>query len=148
MIDNIKRFPNGTAKPFLSPAEYSQLRDDDRFLYNEGIGMTDQLAKDALTETARLSQELDVTNADNIALWLDENAAAAPDYRAWLAVRIVEAHERAVARIEAEALARGRMEGAKAGLDQSVHHVFCHADRVRILDLDPAAIVKGLNDAD
>ena len=153
MIDNIKRFPNGTAKPFLSPAEYSQLRDDDRFLYNEGIGMTDQLAKDALTETARLSQELDVTNADNIALWLDENAAAAPDYRAWLAVRIVEAHERAVARIEAEALARGRMEGAKAmqeavilKLDECCEPCFqCNQN---VTALDPAVIVKGLNDAD
>ena len=32
----IKRFPDGTAKPFLTPHEYAQLRDDDRFLYNEG----------------------------------------------------------------------------------------------------------------
>lgn len=32
----IKRFPDGTAKPFLTPSEYAELRDDDRFLYNEG----------------------------------------------------------------------------------------------------------------
>ena len=32
----IKRFPDGTAKPFLEPHDYAQLRDDDRFLYNEG----------------------------------------------------------------------------------------------------------------
>ena len=32
----IKRFPDGTAKPFLPPSEYAELRDDDRFLYNEG----------------------------------------------------------------------------------------------------------------
>ena len=31
----IKRFHDGRPKPFLSPAEYAQLRDDDRFLYNE-----------------------------------------------------------------------------------------------------------------
>ena len=31
----IKRFPDGRAKPFLPPHEYAQLRDDDKFLYNE-----------------------------------------------------------------------------------------------------------------
>lgn len=31
----IKRFHDGRPKPYLSAAEYAQLRDDDRFLYNE-----------------------------------------------------------------------------------------------------------------
>ena len=32
----IKRFPDGRPKPFLPPDRYAELRDDDRFLYNEG----------------------------------------------------------------------------------------------------------------
>lgn len=46
----------------------------------------------------RFSRELDITNADHIALWLEENL---PEIRGedfsipWLACRIVEAYERA-----------------------------------------------------
>ena len=44
-------------------------------------------------EVERLAHELDVTNADNIALWLEEHL---PDASiAWLSVQIVEAYERA-----------------------------------------------------
>lgn len=47
----------------------------------------------ANAEVERLAHELDVTNADNIALWLEEHL---PDASiAWLAVQIVEAYERA-----------------------------------------------------
>jgi hypothetical protein len=50
-------------------------------------------------ETERLSRELDITNADHIALWLEANTI--PDEPmsqciSWLALQIVEAHERAL----------------------------------------------------
>lgn len=53
----------------------------------------------AVAETNRLQRELDITNADHIALWLEANTI--PDEPmsqciSWLAVQIVEAHERAV----------------------------------------------------
>jgi len=59
----------------------------------------------------------------------------------------------AFARIDVEALARGRMEGAKAmqeavilKLDECCEPCFqCNQN---VTALDPAAIVKGLNDAD
>lgn len=53
----------------------------------------------AVAETNRLQRELDITNADHIALWLEANTI--PDEPmsqciGWLAVQIVEAHERAI----------------------------------------------------
>lgn len=53
----------------------------------------------AVAETNRLQRELNITNADHIALWLEANTI--PDEPmsqciSWLACRIVEAHERAV----------------------------------------------------
>lgn len=49
----------------------------------------------ALAETQRLQNELDITNADHIALWLEANI---PDSSlAWLACRIAEAHEQKLA---------------------------------------------------
>ena len=59
----------------------------------------------AVAETNRLQRELDITNADHIALWIEANTI--PDEpmsqcASWLACRIVEAHEKAQAtRIEA-----------------------------------------------
>lgn len=59
----------------------------------------------ACEETNRLRRELDITNADHIALWIEANTI--PDEpmsqcASWLACRIVEAHEKAQAtRIEA-----------------------------------------------
>lgn len=55
----------------------------------------------AATETQRLQRELDITNADHIALWLEANTI--PDEPmsqciSWLACRIIEAHEAALAR--------------------------------------------------
>lgn len=47
----------------------------------------------ARRETERLSRELDITNADHVALWLEANLGDAS--LGWLAVRIVEAHEAA-----------------------------------------------------
>lgn len=47
----------------------------------------------AAAEVDRLQRELDITNADHIALWLEANMHDSP--LGWLACRIVEAHERA-----------------------------------------------------
>ncbi len=47
----------------------------------------------AHAEVERLQNELDITNPDHIALWLEANL---PDSSlGWLACRIVEAHEAA-----------------------------------------------------
>ena len=47
----------------------------------------------AAAETERRQRELDITNADHIAVWLENHL---PDASiAWLACRIVEAHEAA-----------------------------------------------------
>lgn len=54
----------------------------------------------ANAEVDRLARELDITNADNIALWLEENLSGASI--AWLACRIVEAHEAALAKHRGE----------------------------------------------
>jgi len=61
--------------------------------------MTEDKEKLALAETKRLQRELDITNADHIALWLEANTI--PDEPmsqcvSWLACRIVEAHEAAL----------------------------------------------------
>lgn len=57
----------------------------------------------AAAKTARLEQELNIANADHIALWLEANTI--PDEPmsqciSWLACRIVEAHERALAAMQ------------------------------------------------
>ena len=52
----------------------------------------------AAAETERLERELDITNADHIALWLEANVIPHDALRLclnWIAVQIVEAHERA-----------------------------------------------------
>ena len=62
--------------------------------------MTDNLK--ALSEAARAtvvySRELDITNADHIALWLDSSKPLDTSI-SWLACRIIEAHEIEVAKI-------------------------------------------------
>lgn len=53
----------------------------------------------ASAETDRLERELDITNADHIALWLEANVIPHDALRLclnWLAVQIVEAHEAAL----------------------------------------------------
>lgn len=49
----------------------------------------------AAAETERLTRELDITNADHIALWLEANMENSP--LGWLACRIIEAHETVLA---------------------------------------------------
>jgi hypothetical protein len=51
----------------------------------------------AVAETNRLQRELDITNADHVALWLEANTIQdqpMSQCASWLACRIVEAHER------------------------------------------------------
>lgn len=62
--------------------------------------MTEEQIVAAHVETERLTRELDITNADHIALWLEANMADSS--LAWLACRIVEAHEQAMAAPQAE----------------------------------------------
>lgn len=54
----------------------------------------------ANAKVEHLQRELDITNADHIALWLEANDPYDSD--AWLAVQIVEAFERAINRKSAE----------------------------------------------
>lgn len=54
----------------------------------------------ANAETARLQRELDITNADHIALWLEANDPYEGD--AWLAVQIADAYDRALAKFIAQ----------------------------------------------
>lgn len=54
--------------------------------------------QEAASETARLQRDLDITNADHIALWLEANTIPEEPMSqciSWLACRIVEAHEAA-----------------------------------------------------
>jgi hypothetical protein len=59
----------------------------------------------AIANTKRLQRDLNITNADHIALWLEANTI--PDEPmsqciSWLACRIVEAHELALAKARGE----------------------------------------------
>lgn len=51
-------------------------------------------------EVQRLQRELDITNADHIALWLEANGLQ--DNLAWLAVQIAESHDASTAALQAE----------------------------------------------
>ena len=67
------------------------------------VDLTAEVIATASAETDRLQRELNITNADHIALWLEANMTAP---LAWLACRIAEAHEatalRAYAHIKPE----------------------------------------------
>lgn len=80
--------------------------------------MTPEEIITAQIEVARLTHELDITNADHIALWLEANMDDSP--LAWLACRIIEAHEASIAAREAAARAEGRREGI-----EDAAKVFC-----------------------
>lgn len=69
--------------------------------------------EDAARRTAILERELDITNADHIALWL-EASRPLDNAISWLACRIIEAHEIEIAKAVRAAEARAREEGAKA----------------------------------
>ena len=80
--------------------------------------MTDmrEVWQKAVAETNRLQRELDITSADHIALWLEANTI--PDEpmsqcASWLAVQIVEAHERALFLMQPEIDRRVAEERAK-----------------------------------
>lgn len=61
----------------------------------EGM-FTPERIEAANAETERLQRELDITNADHIALWLEANDPYEGD--AWLACQIADAYDRAIAR--------------------------------------------------
>jgi len=56
--------------------------------------MTNEQIEAARAETERLCHELDIANADHVALWLETNMPGAS--LAWLACHIVDAHEAAL----------------------------------------------------
>ena len=62
--------------------------------------MTPEQIATASAETERLAHNLDITNVDHVALWLDENLSDASPI--WLACRIVEAHEAILAALKAQ----------------------------------------------
>lgn len=71
----------------------------------------------AHAETERLCRDLDITNADHIALWLEANIGDAS--LGYLAVRIIEAHEAALSASTDAAPATGSGQGviSDAALD-------------------------------
>lgn len=74
--------------------------------------MTSEQIKSAMAEMERRQEVLDITNAEHIVLWLEANIKDSPI--AWLACRIIEAHEAIVTAREASARAEGRREGIEA----------------------------------
>lgn len=63
--------------------------------------MTENDHEAAARETERLTRQLDITNADHIALWLEANKDESP--LGWLACRIAEAFEAQLAEVRAAA---------------------------------------------
>jgi len=72
----------------------------------------------AVEETDRLERELDLTNVDHIALWLEANAISPPltHQLGWVACRIAEAYEAQVAKLQADG---DKLAGALRGLVDS-----------------------------
>lgn len=58
-----------------------------------GLKPTQEQIAAAQSEIERLTRELNITNADHVAIWLEANMHESP--LGWLACRIVEAHEQA-----------------------------------------------------
>lgn len=88
---------------------------------------TPEAIEAANIETERLCRELDITNADHIALWLEANTPDAST--AFLACRIIEAHERELAAVHLDATNwKNTAHGCKAKIDE------LHADRDRASD--------------
>lgn len=70
--------------------------------------------------TERLCNELDITNADHIALWLERNME--PSAISYLAVQIVEAHEAALRQLTQSDTLREALEAAPLiGATESVY---------------------------
>ena len=78
---------------------------------------TPEAIEAASAETERLCRELDITNADHIALWLEENTPDAST--AFLACRIIEAHERELGAVHLDATNwKNTAHGCKAKIDE------------------------------
>ena len=72
----------------------------------------------AVEETDRLERELDLTNVDHVALWLEANAISPPltHQLGWVACRITEAYEAQIAKLQADG---DKLAGA---LEQLIKH--------------------------
>lgn len=70
----------------------------------EAIGWTPEQNERAILETQRLCNELDITNADHIVLWLETNFN--PDYLSYVACQIVDAHEAVIVAAERRSMER------------------------------------------
>lgn len=75
--------------------------------------MTSEQIKSAMAEMERRQEVLDITNAEHIVLWLEANIKDSPI--AWLACRIIEAHEAIVTAREASAHQKGFESGFNQG---------------------------------
>lgn len=96
--------------------------------------ITDAAFASAMAKTERLQRELDITNADHIAVWLESNLpeVSSEDFSlAWLACRIIDAHEQATAALRRQI----------ANLEARGIHT-CHADCDRPLCVAQRRIVE------
>ncbi len=72
----------------------------------------------AVEETDMLERELDLTNVDHVALWLEANAISPPltHQLGWVACRITEAYEAQIAKLQADG------EKLAGALEQLIKH--------------------------
>lgn len=102
---------------------------------------TPEAAVRAEAETERLSHELDITDADHIALWLEENMEDAT--LGWLACRIIEAHEAALTSLQARDEVIEQCAAICDDADKSTHPADL-ADAIRaLLEAAPSPMEKG-----
>jgi hypothetical protein len=115
----------------------------------------------AIAETNRLRRELDITNADHIALWIEANTVLDEPMNqcaSWLAVQIVEAYERtrATPRTDEELVERLRYtyehgifvaaeNGMLAGADEAADCITALSAEVERLKADGRLLI---NDCD
>lgn len=110
---------------------------------------TSELFDKAAAETERLQRELDITNADHIALWLETNKDDSS--LGWLACRIIEAHEQSLStlrqRIEAleaeNARLREALEGVLTFADQSNVNEYARCPECSDIEVVAKAALQG-----
>lgn len=100
----------------------------------------------AQRETERLCHELDIANADHIVLWLEAQLDGHPGPLAYIACRILDAHE--------AALEAAEQSGRRAMRDEAVQVVRCfpvdeeapYASEIGIRDLEIATAIQALTE--
>jgi len=100
----------------------------------------------AVEETDRLERELDLTNDDHIALWLEANAISPPltHQLGWVACRIAEAYEAQIAKLQADGdKLAGALEAFQRHYDLNDCDERCGALEVPISDLRRACQALG-----